>query len=206
MAIALTLTLTWSAASLGDAPDADALIASLAKPAPASIAFQEIRFSPLLREPLRVSGELSYSGPGALDRKVGQPYEEHTAIRGESVRVERAGEPPRSFALKRAPELEGLLSGFSALLNGDAAGLRRQFEVHVDGTESNWTLELRPLDARARKRVQRIVVHGGGAEPRCFSLLNAQGGGSVMLLAGSAKADLGAQPTLASVLALCGTE
>jgi hypothetical protein len=182
------------------------LIGRLARPAPASIAFQEIRFSSLLREPLRVSGELGYDGPTTLDRRVTQPYSEHTAIRGESVRVERSGEPPRSFALKRAPELKGLLSGFTALLSGDAAGLRREFAVRVDGSDENWTLELQPVDPKARRRVARIVVNGGGDVPRCFSMLNAQGGGSVMLLGESAQADLGDSPTLGGVLGLCRSE
>jgi hypothetical protein len=202
----MALLLTWSATSLADALEPDALVARLARPAPASVAFQEIRFSTLLREPLRVSGELSYTGPGALDRKVTQPYEEHTMIRGESVRVEREGEPARSFALKRAPELRGLLSGFTALLNGDAEGLKREFKVSVEGADEAWTLKLEPLDPKARRRIQRIVVNGGGTEPRCFSMLNGQGGGSVMLLGESAKADLGSAPTLDSVLSRCRGE
>jgi hypothetical protein len=200
------LLLTWTATSRADAPDPAALVARLARPAPASVAFQEIRFSPLLKEPLRVSGELSYTGPGALDRKVTQPYQEHTMIRGESVRVEREGEPPRSFALKRAPELKGLLSGFTALLNGDAAGLKREFAVSVEGAEETWVLELEPVDPKAHRRIQRIVVNGGGSDPRCFSMLNDKGGGSVMLLGESAKADLGSKPTLDTVLARCRGE
>jgi Outer membrane lipoprotein carrier protein LolA-like len=182
------------------------LVARLARPAPASVAFQEIRFSPLLKEPLRVSGELGYTGPGALDRQVTQPYREHTAIRGESVRVERDGEAPRSFALKRAPELKGLLSGFTALLNGDAAGLRREFNVKVDGADETWALTLEPIDPKARRRIRRIVVDGGGNEPRCFSMLNDKGGGSVMLLGEFAKTDLGRQPTLDAVLDRCRSE
>ena len=97
--LALMLLPTTPAAAI----DADALIARLARPAPASIAFTEVRVSPLLREPLVVSGELEFSGPASLDRHVRKPYREDTAIRGESVRVEREGEAPRSFALKRAP-------------------------------------------------------------------------------------------------------
>jgi Outer membrane lipoprotein carrier protein LolA-like len=201
--LAAALLLTSPLASPADALDADALIARLARPAPANIAFQDIRFSSLLREPLRVSGELGYSGPTTLDRRVTAPYEEHTSIRGESVRVERPGEPARSFALKRAPELKGLLTGFTALLIGDAAGLKREFSVQVDGSDESWTLELQPIDPKARRRIARIVINGGGNEPRCFSMLNAQGGGSVMLLGESAQADLGAKPTLDGVLKLC---
>jgi hypothetical protein len=182
--------------------DVDALIARLARPAPASIAFTEVRVSTLLREPLVVSGELEFSGPASLDRHVRKPYREDTAIRGESVRVEREGEPPRSFALKRAPELRGLLTGFSSLLTGDVPGLKRSFDVQAQGTEQSWTLQLVPLDARARRRLQKIEIAGHEVTPRCFSLLNGDGGASVMVL-GDAAANVPANATLESLKELC---
>ena len=74
------------------------------------------------------------------------------------MRVEREGEPPRSFALKRAPELRGLLTGFSALLTGDAPGLKRSFDVQAQGSDESWTLQLTPLDSRARRRLQKIEI------------------------------------------------
>ena len=182
--------------------DADALIAKLARPAPASIAFTEVRVSPLLREPLVVAGELEFSGPGSLDRHVRRPYSEDTSIRGESVRVQREGEQPRSFALKRAPELRGLLTGFSSLLTGDVPGLRRSFDVQAQGTDQAWTLRLVPLDARARKRLQKLEIVGHDATPRCFSLLNGDGGASVMVL-GDAAASVPDKVTLESLKGLC---
>jgi outer membrane lipoprotein carrier protein LolA len=182
--------------------DADALIARLARPAPASIAFTEVRVSPLLREPLLVSGELEFSGPGSLDRHVRKPYREDTSIRGESVRVEREGEQSRSFALKRAPELRGLLTGFSSLLTGDVSGLKRSFDVQAQGTEQSWTLQLVPLDTRARKRLQKLEIVGHGATPRCFSLLNGDGGASVLVL-GDAADSVPEKVTLESLQGLC---
>jgi Outer membrane lipoprotein carrier protein LolA-like len=189
-------------ATLTAAIDADALIARLARPAPASIAFTEVRVSALLREPLVVSGELEFSGPASLDRHVREPYREDTSIRGESVRVEREGEQPRSFALKRAPELRGLLTGFSALLTGDVPGLKRSFDVQAQGSDESWTLQLVPLDSRARRRLQKIEITGHASTPRCFSLLNADGGASVMVL-GDAAASVPAKVTLESVKKLC---
>jgi hypothetical protein len=186
--------------------DADALIRSLARPAPASVAFKEVRYSSLLREPLIVSGELGYSGPTDLQRKVLAPYHETTTITGESVRVERDGEAPRTFALKRAPELRGLLAGFSALLAGDVATLRRNFTVLLDGGEHSWNLQLTPVDANARQRVNRILVNGGTNTPKCFSTLNRDGGASVMLLGPAASTDLPKSATLDRLLTLCRTE
>ena len=38
--------------------------------------------------------------------------------------VQRGDKPARKFSLSQAPELEGFLRGFAALLGGDAAGAR----------------------------------------------------------------------------------
>lgn len=193
---------TWSAGP--NDPDADALIARLAKPAPATIAFAEVRFSKLLRAPLIVSGDLGYSGPDSLDRRVTTPYREHTAIRGESVKVEREGEKPRSFALKHAPELRGLLSGFSAILSGDAAMLRKSFDVDLAGNEDAWTLQLTPIDTKARRRLQRIEITGQHGEPRCFSMTTADGASSVLLLGAVASEPVTADVTLVALQRRCG--
>jgi hypothetical protein len=170
--------------------DSRALIASLAKPPPAQIEFTEIRFSPLLDKPLVVSGELGNEGPGELDRKVRKPYVENTYIRGESVRVERQGESVRSFALKRAPELRSLLTGFSALLTGDATAVEQSFDISSQGDNAHWSLSLIPKDPRTRQRLSEVRVNGHQQEPQCFSIINADGGASIMLLGSAAQVEL----------------
>lgn len=179
------------------------LVKRLAKPAPAAIDFAEVRFSPLLENPLIVSGELRYAGPASLDRRVKAPYEEETQIRGDSVRVLRAGESVRSFALRRAPELRGLLTGFSALLAGDTAALEREFQIDASGTPERWTLLLTPHDARTRKRLEQIEVHGQDDAPRCLTLNTANDGLSVMLLGAAAQETPAPDVTREAVLARC---
>lgn len=162
-----------------------------------------MRFSKLLRAPLIVSGELGYSGPDSLDRRVTTPYREHTAIRGESVKVEREGEKPRSFALKHAPELRGLLSGFSAMLSGDATSLRQTFTVEREGDDEAWTLELTPSDPKARRRLQQIEVAGRQSEPRCFSMTTADGSSSVLLLGAASNEPVTTAVTLVALQRRC---
>lgn len=165
-----------------------------------------MRFSTLVNEPLIVAGELGYEGPTSLDRRVTQPYHETVSIRGESVKVEREGEQPRSFGLNRAPELRGLLSGFTALLAGDPAALERGFDVSANGTDDAWTLELKPTDARARRRLQQIVVNGHADVPQCFTMLTANGGASVLLLGAAADRELPKPTTLDALKHLCSAE
>jgi hypothetical protein len=171
------------------APEIERLIHDLSRPAPASIAFTEVRFSPLLDRPLIVSGELHYASIDSLVREVTAPYRERTTIRGESIRVERDGESPRTFALKRAPELRGLLTAFASMLAGDTANLEAHFAIELRG-ESPWTMTLTPREAQARKRVSHLEMTGHGKEPSCLSLIGADGALNVMLLGKNAFAPL----------------
>jgi hypothetical protein len=195
------------AAEPAAAPDLDPheLIRSLARPAPASVAFKEVRFSALLDQPLIVSGELRYAGPESLDRIVLQPYREATAIRGESVRVEREGERPRTFALKRAPELRGLLTAFSALLAGDPAAVERSFSVSAAGSSDAWRLNLTPNDARARRRLASLTMTGHGGEPICFSMHFGEGSRSIMLFGEHAEPSVEPTITADELEARCAT-
>ena len=103
--------LTLAAAPLHAAdPDVDTLLARLARPAPDSTSFVEVRYSSLLDKPIVVSGHLEHREDGALVRRVESPYQEVTELRGENVSVERAGSKPRHFSLDRAPELRGMLA------------------------------------------------------------------------------------------------
>jgi hypothetical protein len=191
--------------SVGAAVDPERIVASLTREAPSSIAFTEARFSALLREPLIVSGTLGYLGPGSLERRVTSPYTETTTIRGESVRIEREGESPRTFGLKRVPELQGFVAAFAGLLAGDATALERDFTLSATGDTPSWQLELAPKETRARRRIRSVLVNGRASEPRCFAILDTQGGGNVILV-GATAVPLDAGVTLDGLLARCRAE
>lgn len=201
-----TITTTQSAETDAHEFDARQLIAHLAKPAPATIDFTEVRFSALLKQPVIVSGTLGYAGPTTLDRHVTQPYREDTEIRGESVRVSREGEAARSFALKRAPELQGLLTAFTSLLGGDHAAVERSFTIAATGNRDAWQIALTPRDARLARRVKQIRIEGSSDVPRCFSILNDNDGASIMLLGAAAQTELPQPLTREWLVRQCGTE
>ena len=184
------------------APEPAALIARLTRNPPASIAFAEVRFSSLLQEPLVVSGTLEYEGAGALRRHVERPYRESTAISGETVRVERDGET-RTFALRRAPELRGFLTGMLGLLTGDSSLIDKHFSVMASGDDERWRLDLEPIDNRLRQRLSTIVVEGRADEPRCFVIVDTEGGTSVMMLGPLAESPLTSPIILAELMGRC---
>jgi Outer membrane lipoprotein carrier protein LolA-like len=184
-------------------PDSAALIARLARPAPADKAYREVRFVSLLKQPLVLDGELHYGGDGNLGKRVDAPYHETTTISAGRVEVERTGKRPQHFALERAPELQALLAAFSALLGGDAATLAQYYRIDAAEDGADFTLTLTPRRADLARHLDRVVVDGHGDEPRCFSFQQRDGDSSVMLLGALAAAALPEAPSPAALAALC---
>ena len=187
----------------GAAPDAQALVASLKRAAPARTTFSEVRFSGMLDRPLILHGELEYDGPGKLARRVSAPYTENMTIENGEASVQRGDRPLRKFSLSQAPELEGFLRGFAALLGGDVEALLRDFELSATGSATAWRLKLTPRDDRLAKRVKAIEVDGTGASARCFHTIEADGDVNVLLVESLADAKLPTRPTPPMIDALC---
>ncbi len=183
--------------------DPAALLARIARPAPASTLFVEVRFSSLLAAPLVVSGELQYRSAGALGKRIDVPYHEQMEISDGDVTVTREDETPRHFSLKRVPELRGMLSAFGALLSGDQSALKRHFILGLTGDELSWALVLTPRDAKARKRLREVVVTGRADVPRCLTVTETDGDASVMLLGGTGAGNLPEPLELAGLDRLC---
>lgn len=163
-------------------PDADALLARLARPAPDSTSFVEVRYSSLLDKPIVVAGQLEHRKDGSLVRSVAWPYREVTELHGENVSVARAGSRPRRFTLDRAPELRGMLTSFGAILQGDRQTLDQYFAVSARGTDAQWEITLTPRVNKLQRHLSRIVVNGFESSPTCFRVEEPDGDESLMAL------------------------
>jgi hypothetical protein len=148
--------------------DSDWVLQKLARPAPMRTSFVEVRDSPLLKAPLRLSGEYQRPREDTLLREVRTPYAETTTIRAGQATIARAGKSPRTFSLSRAPELAGLQASFGAMLSGDRAALEKHYRVETRGTRRQWTMTLLPKDAQLAAKVRDITLYGRGAELRCI--------------------------------------
>ena len=186
-----------------EAPDLNAFVARLARPAPARTAYTEVRFVRMLRKPLVLHGELEYGGADNLAKSVTTPYRETMIIAADNVVVHREGRAERAFSLDRAPELQALLSGFSALLGGNAATLQKNFTLQLVENAQNWTLTMTPSGAGLSKHLRDMVVDGAANEPRCFTLHESSGETSALLIGPLAAAKLPEAPTTDALAALC---
>ncbi|WP_355582195.1 LolA-related protein [Xanthomonas cannabis] len=185
------LILLFSAAPLCAAPpealDVGQVLQRLARPAPVSTEFVELRGSALLKTPLRVQGHYRRPDAQTLVREVSAPYRETTTLQGDEGVLEREGKPPRRFSLSRVPELAGLKSGFGALLAGDRALLEQQYRVSGQGRPQAWALTLQPRDAAVAKQVRELRLYGRNDELRCIESEPAKGNVQRTLLAGAAR-------------------
>jgi hypothetical protein len=197
------LPLTSPATPRPEHDDANALIASLNRPAPARTPFAEARFMRVLDKPLIVSGELAWLGGDRLERRVDKPTKETSTIADGEVTQEREGKKPRSFSLKRAPQLKVLLDSFVALLAGDPTRLGDSFNVVLGRDADRWQLTLTPRDAAIAKQIATIHVYGRGKQPRCLRMDEGDGDTSFDLL-GDLAAAMPDAPTREGLVAQCG--
>lgn len=157
----------------------------------------------VLEQPLVISGELAWLGGDKLERRVEKPRQETATIADGEVTQQREGKKPRSFSLKRAPQLQVLVDSFVALFGADAARLQQAFTLeHSGDAAAQWTLTLTPRDARVAKTVARIRIDGHGNEPRCMQMEEADGDIAIDLL-GPLAAKMPAAPTREALAALC---
>lgn len=193
----------WASASAPEVGSPTALIAALGRPAPARTAFAEARFMRVLDRPLVVSGELAWLGGDTLQRRVDAPRPETFTIAGGKVTQQRPGHGTRSFSLTHAPQLQGLLDSFTALLSGDATRLAEAFQIQRAGDAGNhWVLTLVPRDPRVARKVASIRIDGHGDEPRCMFMLEPDGDVAIDLL-GDLATQMPARPTRDGLATLC---
>lgn len=174
-------------------PDAAVILRAVARPAPSQTPFVEVRQSPMLKKPLRIEGEYRREANGDLVREVRVPYVETTTLSAGEAVIERAGRAPRKVSLHQVPELEAIQNGFGALLAGDTARLEKTYSVQSQGTLQAWTLRLQPRDARLARSLQRIDLHGQGADLLCVESHPVRGEPQRTLMAASAAAAAGVE-------------
>jgi hypothetical protein len=200
------LTLLCSAAPLSAAPpetvEAGWVLQKIARPAPVSTGFVELRGSALLKTPLRLEGRYARPDKDTLVREVTAPYHETTTIRGGEATLEREGKAKRTFSLSRVPELAGLQRSFGALLAGDQAQLEQHYTITAAGPTAQWRLTLLPKDAELSRQVRQIQLYGRGAELRCIETSPVKGDLQRTLLAGAAR-DAAGVTELTALIDLC---
>ncbi|HEU0276785.1 MAG TPA: LolA-related protein [Rhodanobacteraceae bacterium] len=192
-------------AALAATPDlAQSLIVGMGQTPPAETPFIQVSYRAVLDRPLIASGTLRWLGGERLERDTTEPFQETARLGDGELTVQRGPGRVHRIALARAPQAAALLTGFSALLSGDAAGLERDFTLSATGDAAHWVITLAPRTRELQQRIASIVVDGRGHAPDCLVLHDANGDATFTLMGTLAKAGLkDAAPAQAALAARC---
>jgi outer membrane lipoprotein-sorting protein len=134
-----------------------------------------------LGRPLQASGTLSFTAPSRFERRTLEPRPETMVVDGNQVTLTRAGRS-RQMALDAVPEMALMVQALRGTLNGDAVALRRWFKPTLNGSTSQWTLQLEPQDVRLATQFSYITVAGRRGELRSVEIQMADGDRTVMTI------------------------
>ncbi len=135
------------------------LMQLLAQTREAQYPYVEKKYSDLLAEPLTSSGTLSWRSPGTVEKNMLKPRAERYRIEGDELIVARKDAEKR-YPLASQPLLAAFAASLRGMLGGDAALLREHYRLALEGAESDWHVELVPLDDAMKRYVARIRVGG----------------------------------------------
>jgi outer membrane lipoprotein-sorting protein len=199
--VAIALALLSGAAIAATPMLAESLLAKMAKTPPASTPFVQVSYRGVLDRPLIVSGTLRWLGGDRMERDIDKPFKETARIGDGEVSVQRGSGEVRRMPLSRAPQAGAMLAGFRALLGGDVSALQQDFALSADGGQAHWVITLTPRADALKRQLASIVIDGRDAEPRCLTVLDANGDSSITLVGALAEQGLQSAAPLESALA-----
>ena len=161
--------------------DIDQLMQSLAQIRSDRAIFSEKKFIAILDRPVESSGELVYTAPDHLEKRTLKPKPELMILHQGILTIER-GRQKHRLQLQDYPELAAFVDSIRGTLAGDRKALERNFQITLDGTAEQWTLNLHPTNEKIRTVVKNIRIVGERDALRSIEITQADGDRSLMLI------------------------
>lgn len=123
--------------------------------------FTETKTVAMLTKPLVLKGTLAYVRPDRVEKHVTSPYTEHLVVQGDQLTLSTR-EGTKRIAVDSHPLIRSFIEAIRASLAGEVSVLRRLYHIKLQGTQQNWMLTLRPLNAQAAEYLTSITLTGHG--------------------------------------------
>lgn len=145
--------------------------------------FVERKYLAILNAPLEFSGTLVYIAPGHLEKDTLLPRAESMILEQDKLVVEsKEKNQRRTLALQEYPVIWAFVEGIRSTLAGDLETLKRFYQVSLEGNESRWRLELKPVEPDMQRVVSEIRISGGGSRISTIEIVEAEGDHSIMTI------------------------
>ncbi len=167
--------------ALAFAWDVDELMRQLATVEHSHGRFVERKYLKVLKQPLELSGTLSYTRPGQIEKRTLKPKPETLTVVGDTLTLDNpARKEHRVLKLQDYPVLWGFVESIRATLGGDLKALQRFYRVELEGDATRWRLFLAPNDRKMGEVISLIRIEGSQARVDTIEMQEARGDRSVM--------------------------
>ena len=157
------------------------LMQALAQHQSGRASFVDTKTMAMLDAPIASSGELRFAAPDFLEMRTLKPKPQTIILLANQLTVELGGRS-HQLNLDDHPDIAVLVNSILATLNGDLNLLQRDYLVGLSGDAARWTLNLVPVDPRARQRVRAIRIEGRQGQVRSIAVLQTDGDHSLMTI------------------------
>ncbi|MGZ8393482.1 MAG: LolA-related protein [Nitrospira sp.] len=141
--------------------------------------FTETKTVAMLTQPLVLKGTLAYVRPDRVEKHVTSPYAEHLVVQGDQLTLSTR-EGTKHLAVDSHPLIRSFIEAIRASLAGEVSVLRRLYHIKLQGTQQDWMLTLRPLDAQAAEYLTSITLRGHGDRLTAVDIRETGGDRSLM--------------------------
>jgi hypothetical protein len=180
VALALSLATTGRADEGWGLPE---LMRELAAVPQAQARFVERRYMQVLKQPLELTGTLSYVVPGRLVKHTLTPRPERMTVEADRLLIEDLAKGrSRTLSLQDYPVVWAFIESFRATLQGDLVALERFYRPQLEGTRGSWKLSLQPRERRMAAVVSAIRIAGSAARVNQIEIEETRGDRSVLTL------------------------
>jgi hypothetical protein len=157
------------------------LMQQLSEVAHSQARFVERKYLKVLTAPLELSGTLTYTRPGGLEKRTLKPKPETLTVVDDKLTLENpARNELRVLKLQDYPVLWGFVESIRGTLGGDIKALERFYRVELEGGPAKWQLYLAPRDRKMNEVISLIRIDGSQARIDTIEVQEARGDRSVM--------------------------
>jgi hypothetical protein len=159
----------------------ESLMQQLSEVGHARARFVERKYLKVLKAPLQLSGTLTYTRPGRLEKRTLKPKPETLTVMDDQLTLENPGRNERRvLKLQDYPVLWAFVESIRATLGGDLKVLERFYSVELEGGPAKWQLYLAPREPSMNEVISLIRIDGSQARIDTIEVQEARGDRSVM--------------------------
>ena len=142
----------------------------LAEVTHARLEFAETKKSIFLIVDTTIEGEMEYRAPDYIVKETLTPFNEKVVIDGEYMSIEKTPSSGKSetqigvqnYSVDSHPLLKAAVESMRAMLAGNYAMIKDNYDIDFQGERESWSLSLVPRQTQIQEHIERLDLVGSG--------------------------------------------